>query len=136
LEVVPFWCTISANSHTDVGSTSADPFLLHCFCEQLYWCWKHFRRPLFAALFLRTTIPMLEALTHTLSLVPVLWWVWLTVWGGQSQWPCGLRHRSWWLGCWDCGFESRLKHGCLSCIHHHSLINLSSTLRKHLKINY
>jgi hypothetical protein len=33
---------------------------------------------------------------------------------GRSQWPCGLRRGSWPVGCWDCGFESHSKHGCLS----------------------
>jgi hypothetical protein len=32
----------------------------------------------------------------------------------RSQWPCGLRRGSWPVGCWDRGFESRLRHGCLS----------------------
>jgi hypothetical protein len=31
-----------------------------------------------------------------------------------SQWPHGLRCRPWSLGSWDSGFESRLRHGCLS----------------------
>jgi hypothetical protein len=30
------------------------------------------------------------------------------------QSPRGLRSRSWLLGCWDRGFESRSEHGCLS----------------------
>jgi hypothetical protein len=33
---------------------------------------------------------------------------------GRSQWPCGLRRGSWPVGCWDRGFESRSRHGCLS----------------------
>jgi hypothetical protein len=32
----------------------------------------------------------------------------------RSQWPCGLRHGSSPLGCWDRGFESRSRPGCLS----------------------
>jgi hypothetical protein len=32
----------------------------------------------------------------------------------RSQWPCGLRRGSWPVGCWDRGFESRSRHGCLS----------------------
>jgi hypothetical protein len=32
----------------------------------------------------------------------------------RSQWPCSLRCGSWPVGCWDCGFESRSRHGCLS----------------------
>jgi hypothetical protein len=32
----------------------------------------------------------------------------------RSQWPCGLRRGSWPVGYWDRGFESRLRHGCLS----------------------
>jgi hypothetical protein len=35
-------------------------------------------------------------------------------WYGRSQWPCGLRRGSWSVGCWDRGFESRSRHGCLS----------------------
>jgi hypothetical protein len=31
---------------------------------------------------------------------------------GRFQWPRGLRP----LACWDCGFESRLGHGCLSLV--------------------
>jgi hypothetical protein len=34
--------------------------------------------------------------------------------GGRSQWLCGLRRGSWPVGCWDRGFESRSRHGCLS----------------------
>jgi hypothetical protein len=34
----------------------------------------------------------------------------------RSQWPCGLRHGSWSVGCWDRGFESRSRHGCLSFV--------------------
>jgi hypothetical protein len=47
-----------------------------------------------------------------------------------SQWPQGLKGRPWSLGRWDRGFESRLRHVCLSSsIHHyHSPITLSSTL--------
>jgi hypothetical protein len=32
----------------------------------------------------------------------------------RSQWPCGLRRGFWPVGCWDRGFESRSRHGCLS----------------------
>jgi hypothetical protein len=32
----------------------------------------------------------------------------------RSQWPRGLRCRHWSLGCWDRGFESHLRNGCLS----------------------
>jgi hypothetical protein len=32
----------------------------------------------------------------------------------RSQWPCDLRRGSWPVGCWDRGFESRSRHGCLS----------------------
>jgi hypothetical protein len=32
----------------------------------------------------------------------------------RSHWPCGLRRGSWPVGCWDRGFESRSRHGCLS----------------------
>jgi hypothetical protein len=32
----------------------------------------------------------------------------------MNQWPCGLRRGSWPVGCWDRGFESRSRHGCLS----------------------
>jgi hypothetical protein len=32
----------------------------------------------------------------------------------RSQWPCGLRRGSWPIGCWDHGFESRSRDGCLS----------------------
>jgi hypothetical protein len=32
----------------------------------------------------------------------------------RSQWLCGLRRRSWPVCCWDRGFESRSRHGCLS----------------------
>jgi hypothetical protein len=35
---------------------------------------------------------------------------------GRSQWPCGLRRGSWPVGCWDRGFESRLRHRCLSLV--------------------
>jgi hypothetical protein len=31
-----------------------------------------------------------------------------------SRWPRGLRLRFWPLSCWDRGFESRSRHGCLS----------------------
>jgi hypothetical protein len=31
----------------------------------------------------------------------------------RLQWPCGLRRGSWPVGCWDRGFESRSRHGCL-----------------------
>jgi hypothetical protein len=31
----------------------------------------------------------------------------------RSRWPRGLRCRSWPLGYWDRGFQSRLEHGCL-----------------------
>jgi len=34
----------------------------------------------------------------------------------RSQWPRGLRRRSWPLSCWDCGFESHRWHGCLSVV--------------------
>jgi hypothetical protein len=34
--------------------------------------------------------------------------------GSRSQWPCGLRRGSWPVGCWDRGFESRSRQGCLS----------------------
>jgi hypothetical protein len=37
----------------------------------------------------------------------------------QSRLPRCLRRRSWPFGCWDRGFESRLRHGCLllsSCV--------------------
>jgi hypothetical protein len=34
----------------------------------------------------------------------------------RSQWPCGLRRGSWPDGCWDRGFESRSRHGCLSLV--------------------
>jgi hypothetical protein len=33
---------------------------------------------------------------------------------GRSQWPCSLRRGSWPVGCWDRGFESRSRLGCLS----------------------
>jgi hypothetical protein len=47
----------------------------------------------------------------------------------QSQWPCGLRHKPWSLKHWDHGFESNLRHVCLSSyIHHQSLVTLLSTL--------
>jgi hypothetical protein len=32
----------------------------------------------------------------------------------QYRWPRGLKRRSWPLGYWDRGFESRSRHGCLS----------------------
>jgi hypothetical protein len=32
----------------------------------------------------------------------------------RAQWPRILKYRPWSLGRWDCGFESRLKHGCVS----------------------
>jgi hypothetical protein len=32
----------------------------------------------------------------------------------RSQWPCGLTRGSSPVGCWDRGFESRSRHGCLS----------------------
>jgi hypothetical protein len=32
----------------------------------------------------------------------------------RSHWPRDLRRRPWWLGRWDRGFESRLRHGYLS----------------------
>jgi hypothetical protein len=32
----------------------------------------------------------------------------------RPQWPCGLRRGSWPVDCWDRGFESRSRHGCLS----------------------
>jgi hypothetical protein len=38
----------------------------------------------------------------------------LTPYFCRSQWPCGLRRGSWQVGCWDHGFESRLRHRCLS----------------------
>jgi hypothetical protein len=31
----------------------------------------------------------------------------------RSQWPRGLRRR---LACWNCGFESRRRHGCFCCV--------------------
>jgi hypothetical protein len=31
----------------------------------------------------------------------------------QSQWLCSLRWRSWPPGCWDHGFKSYFRHGCL-----------------------
>jgi hypothetical protein len=34
----------------------------------------------------------------------------------RSQWSCGLRRGSWPVGCWDRGFESRSRHGCLSLV--------------------
>jgi hypothetical protein len=34
----------------------------------------------------------------------------------RSQWPCGLRRGSRPVGCWDRGFESRSRHGCLSLV--------------------
>jgi hypothetical protein len=33
---------------------------------------------------------------------------------GRSRWPRGLRRRYWPLGCWNRGFESCSRHGCLS----------------------
>jgi hypothetical protein len=36
-------------------------------------------------------------------------------WDRRSQWLRGLKLRS--LGPWDRGFESRLRHGCLSCLY-------------------
>ena len=33
---------------------------------------------------------------------------------GGSEWPRGLGRRS--AACWDCGFESRRQHGCLSVV--------------------
>jgi hypothetical protein len=42
---------------------------------------------------------------------------------GRSQRLRNLRPTHWMLGHWDCGFESHLRHGCLSSsIHHHSLV--------------
>jgi hypothetical protein len=32
----------------------------------------------------------------------------------RSWWPCGLRRGSSSVGCWDRGFESRSRHGCLT----------------------
>jgi hypothetical protein len=32
----------------------------------------------------------------------------------RSQWPCDTRRGSCPVGCWDRGFESRSRHGCLS----------------------
>jgi hypothetical protein len=37
----------------------------------------------------------------------------------RSRWLCGLRHRP-----WDLGFESRLRHGCLSLSVHHYFYSL------------
>ena len=34
----------------------------------------------------------------------------------RSQWPRGLRRRSWPLACCDRGFESHRGHGCLSVV--------------------
>jgi hypothetical protein len=34
----------------------------------------------------------------------------------RSQWPNGLRRGSKLLPCWDCWFESRRGHGCLSVV--------------------
>jgi hypothetical protein len=45
-----------------LGSRS---FLILYFCKQPYRCWKHFRRSVFAALFLWTAILMSEALLQT-----------------------------------------------------------------------
>jgi hypothetical protein len=39
---------------------------------------------------------------------------WSTYKLSRSQWPCGLRRETWPVSCWDRGFESRLRHGCLS----------------------
>jgi hypothetical protein len=36
------------------------------------------------------------------------------IWRINTQWPRGLRHRSWPFCYWDCGFEFRSGHGCLS----------------------
>ena len=41
----------------------------------------------------------------------------------QSQWPSGMRQ----LVCWDCGFESRQGHGCLSVVCCH--VEVSATDR-------
>jgi hypothetical protein len=38
----------------------------------------------------------------------------ITTFCGRSRWPLGLRRRSWPLACWNRGFESRPRHGCLS----------------------
>jgi hypothetical protein len=40
----------------------------------------------------------------------------------MSQWPCGLRRGSWPVGCWDRGFESRSRHGCLSLVFLHCVV--------------
>jgi hypothetical protein len=49
----------------------------------------------------------------------------------RSQWPPGLRPRLWSLGLWDLGFESWLRHGCLSSIlHHHHFFHLSPYNRR------
>ena len=34
----------------------------------------------------------------------------------RSQWPRGLRRRFRPLACWECGFESHRRHGCLSVV--------------------
>jgi hypothetical protein len=33
-----------------------------------------------------------------------------------SQWPRGLRHEHELLTCWDCGYKSRRRYGCLSLV--------------------
>jgi hypothetical protein len=38
----------------------------------------------------------------------------ITTFSGRSRWPLSLRRRSWPLACWNRGFESRPRHGCLS----------------------
>jgi hypothetical protein len=38
---------------------------------------------------------------------------WIILYKRRFQWPHSLKRRPWWLECWDRGFESSLRHGCL-----------------------
>jgi hypothetical protein len=61
----------------------------------------------------------------------------LTTSSSRSQWLRGLRRGRWPLGRWDCGFESRLRHWCLSSSAHrqNTLVTLSPTLYRESVVN-
>jgi hypothetical protein len=92
----------------------------HYFRTQSYEAVKHAYQVHFpdAAVPNKSTIFCLD------SCLRETWWasdkrvVSKIVWVGgnkcRSQWSCGLRRGSWPVGCWDRGFESRSRHGCLS----------------------
>ena len=61
----------------------------------------------------RNMIPVCNGLPrHHVLTVPNSEYVWLSTKTRRSQWLRGLRP----LACWDCGFESHQRHGCLSVV--------------------